>query len=63
MGPDLFYPSGDESVYQAQIVCMVCPVRPECEQWANGHGGWQIEREGVWGGKSARRRAAERKAA
>jgi hypothetical protein len=35
----------DVLTYAAQTVCALCPVRRQCDQWANDHGA-----AGVWGG-------------
>lgn len=40
------------AVRQAKAVCAGCPVRKECLEYALTHS----ERQGVWGGKSARER-------
>ena len=50
--PDLFFPErGDtEGTEAALAVCATCPVRPDC---LAAH---IDEREGVWGGTSARQR-------
>ena len=47
-----FFPSDGVAVEAAQRVCMVCPVRLECLEYALVH---HIE-HGVWGGASERER-------
>jgi len=56
LDPELFYAEGGASVAKAKAVCATCPLRPKCLEWA-------IAREefGVWGGTTARERAAIRR--
>lgn len=56
MDPDLFYAEGAAAVARAKGVCGACPVRDRCLEWA-------LTREefGVWGGTTARERAAMRR--
>ena len=56
LDPELFYAEGNAAIADAKSHCAVCPVRPECLEWA-------ISREefGVWGGTTARERAALRR--
>jgi WhiB family redox-sensing transcriptional regulator len=51
MDPDLFFPSGKGSTFhdesnEAKKVCAVCPVRPECLDYAIAN----RERHGIWAG-------------
>jgi WhiB family redox-sensing transcriptional regulator len=50
--PTEFFPSDGMGVEAAQRVCVHCPVRIECLEYALGH---RIE-HGVWGGASERER-------
>ncbi|CAN5252006.1 hypothetical protein BH09ACT8_BH09ACT8_63350 [soil metagenome] len=50
--PEAFYPEKGGSTKDAKKVCVGCPVRSECLQWALDHD----ERYGVWGGLSERER-------
>jgi len=54
--PELFYAEGGAAVARAKAVCAQCPLRMKCLEWA-------IAREefGVWGGTTARERAAIRR--
>ena len=54
--PELFYAEGGAAVARAKTVCAQCPLRMKCLEWA-------IAREefGVWGGTTARERAAIRR--
>jgi WhiB family transcriptional regulator, redox-sensing transcriptional regulator len=56
LDPELFYAEGGASVARAKAVCAICPLRSKCLDWA-------IAREefGVWGGTTARERAAIRR--
>ena len=59
--PDLFFPTGTTGPAVAQAesakaVCAMCPVRPECLQWALATG----QDAGVWGGTSEEERRALR---
>jgi WhiB family transcriptional regulator, redox-sensing transcriptional regulator len=56
LDPELFYAEGGASVAKAKGICAQCPLRPKCLEWA-------IAREefGVWGGTTARERAAIRR--
>ena len=56
LDPELFYAEGGAAVAKAKSVCAQCPLRPKCLEWA-------IAREefGVWGGTTARERAAIRR--
>jgi len=52
MDPDVFFPSDGVGVQAAQRVCLVCPVKAPCLEYALAH---HIH-EGVWGGTSERER-------
>ncbi len=57
--PDLFFPIGTTGPAEAQLVhaqriCLTCPVREACSQWAYDQ---HIE-HGVWGGLSEEQRRA-----
>ena len=56
LDPELFYAEGGAAVAKAKAVCARCPLRMKCLEWA-------IAREefGVWGGTTARERAAIRR--
>ena len=56
LDPELFYAEGGAAVAKAKSVCAQCPLRPKCLEGA-------IAREefGVWGGTTARERAAIRR--
>lgn len=56
MDPEEFYAEGQAAIVRVKGVCMRCPVREACLEWA-------ITREefGVWGGTTARERAAMRR--
>ena len=61
--PELFFPVGTTGPAAAQIaaaksVCMQCPVRIECLEWAMATG----QESGVWGGMSEEERRALRRA-
>jgi WhiB family redox-sensing transcriptional regulator len=50
--PDSFFPDKGGSAREAKRVCLNCPVREECLQYALEHN----ERWGVWGGETERAR-------
>lgn len=50
--PDLFFPEKGGSTREAKKVCLGCPARQRCLDWALAH----EERFGIWGGKSERER-------
>ena len=56
LDPETFYAEGGAAVARAKAVCATCPLRQKCLEWA-------IAREefGVWGGTTARERAALRR--
>jgi WhiB family transcriptional regulator, redox-sensing transcriptional regulator len=49
--PDLWFPVESDGA-EAVAICLVCPVRHDCLDWAMEHN----ERNGIWGGVSARKR-------
>jgi len=53
---ELFYAEGGAAVAKAKAICAQCDLRMKCLDWA-------IAREefGVWGGTTARERAAIRR--
>lgn len=46
----------DEAVDEAKEMCLDCPIRQQCANWALAH-----EEFGIWGGMTASERARERK--
>lgn len=56
LDPELFYAESGSAIIRAKALCAECPVREICLEWA-------IRREefGVWGGTTARERAAMRR--
>ena len=56
LDPEMFYAEGGAAVARAKAICAACPLRQKCLDWA-------IAREefGVWGGTTARERAAIRR--
>ncbi|MFJ8301560.1 WhiB family transcriptional regulator [Streptomyces sp. NPDC094447] len=50
--PEVFFPEKGGSTKDAKQVCMACPIRVECLDYAVSH----EERWGVWGGLSQRER-------
>ena len=56
LDPELFYAESGAAILRAKALCARCPAREECLEWA-------IRREefGVWGGTTARERAAMRR--
>lgn len=56
LDPELFYAEGYQAIARAKSICANCDVRERCLEWA-------IRREefGVWGGTTARERAALRR--
>lgn len=50
--PEAFYPDKGGSTKQAKDICLGCPVRLECLQYALD----RDERFGIWGGLSERER-------
>ncbi|MEX0833999.1 MAG: WhiB family transcriptional regulator [Actinomycetota bacterium] len=61
--PELFFPIGTtgpaaDQVDAAKAICMICPVRLDCLEWALATG----QDAGVWGGMSEEERRALRRA-
>jgi WhiB family redox-sensing transcriptional regulator len=61
--PELFFPIGTAGpaavqIERARSVCMQCPVRVECLEWAIA----TAQDAGVWGGTSEEERRALRRA-
>jgi WhiB family redox-sensing transcriptional regulator len=56
LDPELFYAESGSAIVRAKSFCASCDVRERCLEWA-------IRREefGVWGGTTARERAALRR--
>jgi WhiB family transcriptional regulator, redox-sensing transcriptional regulator len=50
--PDLFYPVSDDAAEAAKAICVVCPVRELCLEYALT----AREKEGVWGGLTEKER-------
>lgn len=50
--PDAFFPEKGGSTREAKKICLDCPVRQECLDYALDHD----ERFGIWGGFSERER-------
>lgn len=57
--PDLFFPERGSPGDSAKRVCVTCPVRIECLEYALANG----ERYGVWGGLTERERTRLRRRA
>lgn len=57
--PDAFFPEKGGSTKAAKAVCLACPVRVRCLEYALSH----EERFGVWGGLSEKERRRLRNAA
>jgi len=55
--PEVFFPEKGGSTKDAKQVCMACPIRDECLEYALSH----EERFGIWGGLSERERRRLRK--
>jgi WhiB family redox-sensing transcriptional regulator len=51
--PELFFSMAEDDIEQARALCLACPVRLACAQWADNNG----EQYGIWAGqdRSARR--------
>lgn len=47
--PEVFFPEVGTPGKAAKLVCLSCPVREQCLQWALDHGEWY----GIWGGTTA----------
>jgi len=52
LDPEIFYPDNEENCGQAKSVCAECKVRIACLTYALD----SREKQGVWGGASARER-------
>ena len=52
LDPDIFYPPTDDEADAAKTVCVKCPVREPCLEFALR----TREAEGIWGGTTARER-------
>ena len=50
--PEAFFPEKGGSTREAKRICLSCPVRAECLEYALQHD----ERFGIWGGLSERER-------
>ena len=50
--PAVFYPDLEEPAHGAKAICIGCPVRQACLEWALA----TREKEGVWGGCDERDR-------
>lgn len=57
--PEAFFPEKGGSTRDAKKVCVGCPVRAECLEYALAHD----ERFGIWGGLSERERRKLKKRA
>ncbi|KOV86101.1 MULTISPECIES: WhiB family transcriptional regulator [unclassified Streptomyces] len=44
--PDMFFTDNTNTVQRARTVCLSCPVRVQCQDFALSNGEWW----GVWGG-------------
>jgi len=52
LNPEIFYPDNEENCQQAKAVCGECKVRIACLTYALD----SREKQGIWGGASARER-------
>jgi len=50
--PEIFHPSDEDDGAEAKAICAECPVREACLEYALT----TREKEGVWGGMTARER-------
>lgn len=57
--PEAFFPEKGGSTREAKKICVNCPVRQECLEYALAHD----ERFGIWGGLSERERRKLKKRA
>lgn len=55
--PGVFFPERGEPTEPARDICMACPVRLDCLEYALA----ERETMGIWGGKSERERRAIRR--
>jgi len=58
IGGDWWYPEKGENTRIAREICAMCPVKQECLDHAMKHG----ERQGIWGGVTAKGREQMRTA-
>ena len=56
LDPELFYAESGSAIVRAKAFCGQCNVRSQCLEWA-----LRREEFGVWGGTTARERAAIRR--
>ena len=56
LDPELFYAESGSAIMRAKAMCSTCSVREACLEW-----GIKREEFGVWGGTTARERAAIRR--
>lgn len=50
--PDLFFAKDHHSVNRARAVCLICPVKTDCLEYALEH----HERTGMWGATTPKER-------
>jgi WhiB family transcriptional regulator, redox-sensing transcriptional regulator len=50
--PEIFHPSDEDDGVEAKAICAVCPVREPCLEYSLT----AREKDGVWGGLTARER-------
>ena len=50
--PNLFFSSAEADIEAARALCMSCPVRLRCAQWADSNG----EQYGIWAGEDRQAR-------
>jgi WhiB family redox-sensing transcriptional regulator len=50
--PEIFHPISDEDAEEARAICLLCPVREACLEYALT----VREKSGVWGGLTERER-------
>lgn len=55
--PDAWFPEKGDSPRLAKLICLSCPIRSECLEWAMR----TDDRFGVWGGMTAQERRKLRK--
>lgn len=59
VNPDWFFPEqgGQATVTAAKFVCAGCPVKDQCLAFAlDNMDIWEVGREGIWGGTTAKER-------
>lgn len=49
---EIFYPSGEDEIERARGICVACPVRQPCLEYALAN----RERDGIWGGATEKDR-------